>query len=325
MSISKATLLSLAALLAVVSVTTSQADVTRKHKTASQSWGASEATSTEYYAADRSAEESTTRWTQGMMKTMTGGKPAESVTITRLDKEVVWQLDPKKKTYTEMTFAEFRDMLQKSQEGMKGEEEEADTVQTPEDQYEWIIETKSDPNPRTINGWTCRNVYVVATGANKTNPEDKVWISMNAWNSPEVPGADEIRAFQERYLKALGLDERALTPGLVAAALLYQKQLSSLIEEMKKAPGEPVTSTMEIKRRQLVGPSIGKAVGEAAKEEIMGKLPFGKKKEKKPEEPRWAEKVKFSVTTELTGAAVAPLDAAKFEVPAGYELKKEKE
>ena len=299
-----------------------QADVSRKHKSSSQSWGAYESTSADYYQADRSAEESTTQWTRGLMKTMSGGKPIQSVSITRLDKELVWQLDPKKKTYTEMTFAEFRDMLKQGQEEMTEGEEGADTVQVPEDQYDWTVEAKSDPSPKTINGWTCRNMRAVATGVNRAETQDTGWIMMDAWNSMDVPGGDEIAAFSMAYLKALGLDETALTPGLTSAAMLYQKQFSALAEEMKKAPGEPVTSTIEIKRRQLVGPSIGKAVGEAAKEEIMGKLPFGKKKEKKPEEPRWEHKVKFSVTTELTEASVGPVDAAKFEVPAGYELKK---
>ncbi|HEX7342635.1 MAG TPA: hypothetical protein VF398_00110 [bacterium] len=302
----------------------SQANVTRKHKSSSQSWGAYESTSSDFYQADRSAQESTTQWTRGLMKTMSGGKPIESISITRLDKELVWQLDPKKKTYTEMTFAEFRDMLKKGQEEMAEGEEEADTVQVPEDQYDWTVEAKSDPNPKTINGWNCRNIHAVATGVNRGEMQDTVWIMMDAWNSLGVPGGEEIAAFHMAYLKALGLDETALTPGLTSAAMLYQKQFSALAEEMKKAPGEPVTSTIEIKRRQLVGPSIGKAVGEAAKEEIMGKLPFGKKKEKKPEEPRWEHKVKFSVTTELTEAAVGPVDATKFEVPTGYELKKEK-
>jgi len=52
-------------------------------------------------------------------------------------------------------------------------------------------------------------------------------------------------------------------------------------------------------------------------------LPFGKKKAPPKEEPvQYELKVKFSVQSELTEASVAAVDAGKFEVPAGYKLKK---
>jgi hypothetical protein len=312
-------------LILLVLVSSAHGDVTRKHKTSSVSFGAFDATSTEYYAEDRSANETSTLWTKGMMKTMTGGKERASTTITRLDKEVVWTLDPKEKTYNEMTFAEFREMMKKSMKEMqdaKGEDEaKADTVS--EDMYEWKTEAKSDPNPKTIHGWTCRNMHVVAVGTNKQNPEDRVSITVNNWNSPDVPGAEEIRAFQERYVKAIGLDEMALTPGMMNAAMMFEKQLKSLIEESKKAPGEPVTSLIEIKRHELVGPSVGEAMKEGMKSELMGKLPFGKKKEEpKAQEPKYEERVKFSVNTELMEASTGNVDAAKFEIPAKFKLKK---
>ncbi len=312
-------------ILVALCALTAHADVTRKQKVTSQSFGAYEGTTTYYYTADRSAEESEKRWTAGVMKTMTGGKPTESASITRLDKEIIWQIDPRKKSYTEMTFAEFREMIMKAQQEMAAEGgEEVDTSTVSEDLYDWTWETKSDPNPRTINGFVCHNAQFVATGINKQNPEDKVWIRFDCWNSPDIPGSEEIRAFQMRYLQALKLDEKALTPGLMSAAMFYQKQMDKLIEEMKKAPGESVLQTMEIKRRQLVGPAVGQAVGEAAKEELLGKLPFGKKKEKKQEEPRWEEKVKFSFTSELLEASLNPVDPGKFEVPAGFKLKEGK-
>ena len=300
-----------------------QADVTRKHHSTSQFMGASEATSTDYYTADRSATESTTKWTKGAMKTMTGGKPVESSNIVRLDKELVWTADPKKKQYSEMTFAEFRKQLEESQKELKKAEDENELPDTTaEDLYEWTTEDKSDPNPKTINGWTCRNIHVIATGVNKQNAEDKVWLTLDAWNSPEVPGADEIHGFYERYMKALGIDVQAMTSGLSQAAILYQKQMDTLIEAGKKAPGEPVTSMLEIKRRQIKGPNIGKAIGEGAMESMTGKLPFGMKKKKtEPEAPEYIEKVKFSVMTELTEATSGAVDANKFEVPAGFKKK----
>jgi len=303
-------------------VSSAQADVVRKHRTTSQFMGASEGTSTDHYTADKYSSESTVRWTAGMMKTLTRGKETPSTQITRLDRQVVWTVDPVKKTYTEMTFAEFREMMKKGMADMKEtEEEQPDTAA--EEMYTWTVSDQSDPQPKTIGGWVCHNARVEATGVNKADSLDKVIITMDLWNSTEVPGAGEIREFQTRYLQALGLVKLALTPGLTQAAFLYQKQFAALAEAAKKAPGEAVQSVTEIKRNQLQGPSLGKAVTEGARQEVLGRLPFGKKKsEPKPEKPEYVLKTKFRVAIELTEATTAPVETAKFEIPAGYKLKK---
>ncbi len=306
-------------LLLVVGV--AQADVTRKVKTTTRFMGESEGKSIAYYAGDRSADESTILWKSGLMKTMSGGKENQSVTITRLDKELIWTLNRKEKTYTEMTFAEFREKIKKGLAEMEESKEERDTTEVSEDMYEWTVEVQSDPAPKTISGWTCHNVKLAATGTHKENPQDKVWITFDQWNCPEVSGAQEMRDFQMRYLRALELDERALTPGLMQAVAAYEKQFKALIEEMKKAPGEPITSTIEIKRNEPVGPSVTDAARDGALGAVTSKLPFGKRREAKSEEARWEERVKFKATTELFEASAGAVDASKFEIPADYRKK----
>ena len=305
--------------------TNAQADVTRKVKTTSQFMGVSESTAISWYSADWMANDATVRWTAGLMKTVSGGKDVVSTTITRLDKELVWTLNPDKKSYTEMTFAEFREQLKKgmteAEESGAKDEEAGQGEEAKEEMYEWKTEVKSDPNPQVINGWNCRNVKLIATGINKQEPNDKVWITIDSWNSADVPGSQEILSFQERYLKALGLDVKALTPGLMQAAIMFQKQFDAVTAEAQKAPGEPVRSLTEIKRNQLAGPSVKEGVKDAAGQ-LTGKLPFGMKKQSEPQAPQWQEKIKFRSASELMEAATGAVDAAKFEIPAGYKLKK---
>ncbi|MFH1011135.1 MAG: hypothetical protein V1784_07875 [bacterium] len=301
-----------------------QADVTRKVKNTVRFMGESEGSSVEYYVADRSADESTLQWTSGLMKTMSGGKETKSVTIVRLDKEVIWTLQPDDEAYTEMTFAEFREKMKKGMAQMEQAQAERDTTEVSEDMYEWKVEVLSEAEPKTIHGWPCRNVKLVATGTHKENPEDRVWITLDYWNSSDVSGAQEIRDFQMKYAKALGLDERMLTPGLMQAAGPYEKQFAALIEESKKAPGETVMSTIEIKRNQLVGPSTAAMARDAAASEITRKLPFGAKKEAKSEAPHWEERVKFRAMTELLEVTTGPVEASKFEIPTGYKKKQER-
>lgn len=137
-----------------------------------------------------------------------------------------------------------------------------------------------------------------------------------------MPGAGEIAAFYQSYLKAFGLDEAALTPGLMQAGSRYEAQLKQIYEEMKKVPGEPVSSTIEIKIRDQGGPSAGEMLGNAAMKELAGKLPIGMKTKGEGKEPAYEERIKFKVTTELIEASIGSADRGKYEVPAGYKLVK---
>jgi len=309
-----------ALLILLALATASFADVTRQTKIVTKGFGGLESSQTATYTADKSSDVSKSKWTSGFMKTMTGGKEQETNTITRLDKELIWTLDARKKTYTEMTFAEFRKQLEDAQKQMKESEEDIPDT-TAEEMYTWKVETISDPNPKTINGWECKNARMVATGTNKQDSLDWVKIDFSLWNSEQVPGTQEIRDFQMKYLTALGLDEWAQNMSLQMAVALYQNQFAQLVEELKKAPGETVQSTLEMRRHQLVGPNLGQAMKEGMKNELMGKLPFGKKKET-PQEPKWEERVKYFMQSDLLSSTVAPAEATQFDVPAGYKLKK---
>jgi len=286
--------------------------------------GDAEITSVSYIAGDRAADGSTTIWLSGMMKTMMGKKPIESTTIVRLDKEVIWNLDPKKKTYTEMTFAELREQMQKAAVEMEEAEAEqppeAETEEPEEELYTWTVEARSEPDPRVINGWNCRNVKVIATGVNKQEPRDKVWITMDFWKSTEIPGQQEAYDYTTRYLKALGMNEQALYQGLTASAAMYMEQMNLLFTENSKVPGEAVKSLIEIKVNKLTGPSVKDAMADAAADELMGKLPFGKKKSE-PKEPTWEEKIKFRSENELIEVSLDPVAPSTFEIPAGYKKK----
>jgi hypothetical protein len=309
------------ALLSAVMI--AQADVVRETTSSSTiaSLGSNEGTTTNYFAGDRNTAESAVKWSAGFMKTITRGKPAESSTITRIDKEVVWTLDLKKKTYTEMTFAEFREMLKK---GMAEEAPPEEDTEEParEDAYEWTVSDSSNTEPKTIR-WVCRNAHVIATGVNKGDPNDMVIIRVNTWNSEEVPGSQEIAEYYARYLKALGLNDLALTPGLLAAAQTYAKKMEEVLDKAKLAKGEAVQSLVEIKHHQLKGKKISEALGEGAASEIAGKMPFGLgSKPKQEQKPEYVWKTVFQSETEITRASTDTVEPVKFEIPDGFKLKK---
>jgi hypothetical protein len=278
-------------LVILICIGSSHADVTRKMKTSMYMMGDAEVAAVSYIAGDRAADMTTTTWLSGMMKTVAGKKPIEATTIVRLDKEAEAEEPP-----------------------------EPETEEPEEELYNWTVESCSEPDPRTINGWNCRNVKVIATGVNKQEPRDKVWITMDFWKSTEIPGQQEAYDYTMRYLKALGMNEQALYQGLAASAAMYMEQMNLLFTENSKVPGEPVKSIIEIKVNKLSGPSVKDAVADAAKDELMGKLPFGKKKSE-PKEPTWEEKIKFRSENELVEVSLDPAPPSTFEIPAGYKKK----
>ena len=302
------------------------ADVKREYKSKSTigKLGTNESTGTDYFTADKHNGESAVKWTGGFMKTMSGGKTAESSVITRLDRDSVWTIDHHKKSYSVMSLAEFREQLKKGMaEAEQAEPEEDDTTAAPPDQYDWTVEDLSDTNPKEINGWSCRNAHVVATGVNKQDPNDKVIITVNNWNSEAVPGSDQILAYTKKYLEALGLNDIAMTEGLMAAAFLYADKIEEVLDKAKEARGEAVESVVKVEHNRLKGKSLAKAAKEGAAEELAKKVPFGLGKKKKQEEkPEYILKTVFSSERLLLSATTDAVDGSKFEIPADYKLKK---
>ncbi|NUO19505.1 hypothetical protein HUU59_08670 [bacterium] len=305
-----------------------QADVKREYRSQSTvgKLGTNQTTGTDFYSSDKHCGESIVQWTAGFMKTATRGKPVEGATITRLDKDSVFTVNHSKETYSAMSLAEFREQLKKGMidtEGAEPEEEE-DTTAAPPEQYEWTIEDISDTDPKVINGWTCRNAHVVATGVNKQDSLDRVIITLNIWNSEDVPGAAEIAEYSKNYLAALGLDEIAMTEGLMSAAFLYAAKIDEVLDKAKNARGESVESLIKVEHNRRKGKSLGQVAKEGAAEELAKKVPFGLGKKKKAEErPEYILKTVFSSERTLVSAAVEAVDPATFEVPANYKLKKQ--
>lgn len=304
------------------------ADVKREYtsKSTISRMGSNESTNTDFYSVDKYTAESTVKWTSGFMKTMSRGKEAESATITRLDRDSVWTLDKNKETYSVMSLAEFREQLKKGMAEMENaepEEDEPDSL-APEEMYEWTVEDVSAADSKEINGWSCKNAHVIATGINKQDPNDKVIITVDMWNSEAVPGSAEIMEFTMKYLEALGLDELALTQGLMTASVLYANKMNEVLGKAKEAKGEAVQSLVKIEHNRLKGKNLAKAAKEGAAEELAAKVPFGlgKKKKKEEEKPTYVLKTVFSSERTLLSASVDAVDGTKFEVPAGYKLKK---
>ena len=136
-----------------------------------------------------------------MFKSVDGD--GSSISILRFDRETIYHLDPEKKTYTEITFAEMKAMVEGAHS--MGEEMMAKRMASlPPDQQAKMKEMMKKLSPtsgathevvstgehKTINGYLCEK-YIV-----KTNGKE----SEIVWASKQVAGYEAMKRDMEGFL-----------------------------------------------------------------------------------------------------------------------------
>lgn len=241
-SSSRNVLLAFAVMLALVAP--AHADVTLKERTVSTGlagFGNGTTERTVVIAGDKSRSDDQYTYT-GRFKTLAGGgKPRTQTDIVRLDREVLWSLDPSKKQYTETTFAEMRELMAKGVAEMQEPEnrkaaEDADLTYT--------VDVQRTGKKEKVNGFDAENVIitVTATARGKESGQGGSYrIRMDQWLAPSVPGQAEAQAYYRRFAEKMGLDpQMRQLSGLLAQ---YGEALKRAAEKMKDLQGYPVRST----------------------------------------------------------------------------------
>jgi hypothetical protein len=296
-------------------------DVVVKHKSNAEMGGmmSMEMTGTDNVKSDRSYNEVTTKMTGGMMTMLGKDKPKETVSITRLDKGVVWDVDPEKKSYTEKTLESMKAKLEDAKEESKDEKSESD--------YIWTVDVKTVDQRQNINGFDCKEVIGTATGVKKDTKADTIFITFDQWMANNVPGTTEMETYHKNYAKAIGADEMMADKNMGEMLKNYGGQFEALAVKMSEAGGYPIKMTMRVENAGKPGLEGEKAEESQEKNksmtEMMGKM-FGKKKEantEKKEESKNGRMTSFSFTNEVLSIEVKPVGDSQFEVPTGYKKK----
>jgi hypothetical protein len=278
----------------------------------------------QYVKGDKSFHDISSKFTSGIMKTMTGGKSNGTQQIIRIDKQLIWNVNQENKTYTEMNFDAFKQTVEQASSMMEGMQDK------PEDPNDivWTTDVKVSDKNETINGFDCKLVSGKATGISKKDPADTVIINMQYWLAKNVTGELEIQAFQQNYAKALGMDEMELQQGMKAMLKNYGDQFKQLADEIAKTKGYPVKTAIEVSASKTkTGSTESGAVENEEQPQsvagIMGKLgnKLGKKAAGKDDKKEKADNPNrvFSMTTEIISISTSAIDESKFEVPAGYK------
>jgi hypothetical protein len=170
-------------------------------------------TTTTVISNDRARTESNMTFESAMMRTFARGAGGPHVEIVRLDQDKIYSLDPKKKTYTETTFAEQRAKMQEAMEQMakaQGSQQQA-TSGVDESECEWSdpkSEVKRTGEKALIAGFQAEHVTVTATQSCKNKKNGQVCdfgLALDQWIAPGFEASAEATTYQRAYAEKLGL------------------------------------------------------------------------------------------------------------------------
>lgn len=308
--------------------------------------GGFEMTSIETTSAAAQRDETKMKFTGGFLSAiqkMAGF--GDSVRITRIDRDLVWSLDPEKKTYTEapLTARGERERPAPGPRPKKEKDEPSDWVVT---KNEFKVEKTG--GKKVVNGFPCEEylvTWLVETRNVKTGETGKSLMTNRLWTTPETAeiraAQAEEQAYAKAYLKKIGLEMSPAESQRYLAGLSglsepeQQKALAKLAAEMGKVKGYTIVS-------QLDWTAEGSGAGAESREsgssrgggqqpdlgQVFGKLFGGGKKSSKSETSSGGKAGQersgslFNFYTEVRSIRTGGHDPARFEVPAGYTLKK---
>ncbi len=241
----------LLAILVSAPAMSARADVTIQEKTVTTGlggFGSGTSERTMVVAGDKSRSDEAFTYT-GRFKTLVGSKPRASAEIVRLDKELVWSLEPDKKQYGEMTFAEMREAMAKGMANAQAEMKKPENQKAQQQaEMDFKVDVQRTGKKDVINGFKAENVILTLTAT----PKDKKTgekgaagykMTLDQWISNDTQGQSEMLAYYRKFAEKLGVDPqiKAMAGGLMAQ---YGDGVKQLAAKMKDLKGYPVRSTM---------------------------------------------------------------------------------
>lgn len=303
--------------------------------------GAFKSTTKTYLIKDAQRTETNLKFTGAFLKHFS--PKGTEVSIIRIDKKLIWNIDDAKKTYREQTFEEIQEMMKQGSEYQT--QQMPEQGEDYESEYEWkkpIVKVENLKETKTINGFNCQHYLASVTTIGthiETGIKDTMLFVSDLWNAKGVSkNMDLVNDFNKRYMKAIGFDVPE-NQGLAMIAGMYKEQMQTLADEVSKLQGYPIVNDMKLTITKNLS-SVKQEKEEEPEEEsfsmrdiqrnfrgLLGKKlmkdVLDKKAEKKTEEPQKTSVLElFHMKTEVLSIVEGSVSTNKFEIPKGYKLKK---
>ncbi len=274
----------------------------------------------------------------------------QHASIIDLASETMTEVDMQRKTYSVITFAQFRQFIEEmAKKNKKGEGE-----------VNFKMSVNDTGQTRQIAGFDARQMIVnmvMETKDPKSGQTVPMNITADMWLAPKVAGYDEVTAFQQKMAQKLNI-----APGgnFLMQSPEIAKGMAEVSKEASKLNGMPVMQTISMggpqgapgaqpqqaqeqqqvqqqqqqQQQQQATPSVGGALGGALGGRLGRFGGLGRKKTQEPppqqqqqqqqqapaqQQQQAAPGSLIEMVNELSGFSAAPVDASKFEVPAGFK------
>jgi hypothetical protein len=171
--------------------------------------------------------------------------------IVDLAEEKIYELDMRRKSYTVLTFAEYRRRMDEAMAKAK-EDTKTDAPEEPRSgkDYEVDFTVKQTGQSKTIAGLSAQeSVATIAVREKGKRLEDGGFVlDVALWMTTEGEALAELAAFRQRYAqKLLGLDPAQAQADMRQAMAMYpqmQKALERFRVEAAKLQGTPLSTVM---------------------------------------------------------------------------------
>jgi hypothetical protein len=301
-------------------------------------------------AGDRARIAGDLKFNSKFLRILTHNAGADNIQIIRLDKELEYQIDPAKKQYSETTFAQMREAMQKASQQVQSkttsESREAPSgAPVNESQCQWSApksEVKQGTDHTVIAGAETKHITVTVTTTclDKTSDTSCDFLNLiDEWVAPEMPGAAESHEFWRTYATKLNLKDTLSVAMRANAQQVFEQYKGAWGEAMNKAgaiKGYPMKTVFSM---QFGGPQCVKQDGSKDKPaadstptspgDVVGGLAVGlfRKLHKKPDDTSSVDSSPvapgmvqmFRMSTEIVSINSDSIPASQFEVPAGYK------
>ncbi len=311
-----------AAIVSLMSMPNVSADVMIKSKVTMSILGAgsTETSRTEYFRKDRTYAENLSTPISGLMAKM-NSTPQKVITVTRLDKGVIWSLNENEKGYIETPLDTIKARMQGN--GLKSVKSPLLGTSTNPEDYEWRVTIKKITEPKRIGWADCKGMIAKAIGVNKSNEGDKVLITYEQWFADNVPGKGVYDSYQDSVKKVLGSENFAEQRQVASMLGALGEQFEPIFDSTKAFTGVPIKLNFTVEKSTLFGfteEQYDKGLADPNNQQLkrINNMIGGK-----PPKTENGMFKSFSIESDVSKIEKTGLDDSYYNIPADYTLKKQ--
>jgi hypothetical protein len=254
--------------------------------------------------------------------------------IIDLSNETITSIDPEKKTYSVITFAEMKQALDDMARKMK-------QSQNGQAQAKYKVSAENTGKTRQIAGLDTKEIVMkleMEVQDTQKGSQGNMTTTVDSWIASGIPGYAEVRDFYRRMGEKL-----AWAPGgnMFMGRPDVMQGMAEVQKEMAKVEGVPVMQVITMGGTATVPNDAGDQPSQAKQQQqppperpslggmLGGRFGLGKKKAQQQDTSSdtsasgsgttTASGALMEMTAENTGFSAAPVDPSLFEIPAGYK------